>query len=73
MPQVANKDLEFTTVQENWNQYRLADGRIVRVKFVPIWIREIVDADGNPQYRPDGDQEMAIQGQVLIGVSAGPS
>ena len=55
-PGQAPKDaerIEIEDAQEQWNQYRLADGSLLRVKQVATEVWRIVgeyDAEGNPLY-----------------------
>ena len=45
--------MEIEETKENWSEYRLADGSIIRVKQVAmeIWrVDDMYDPEGNPQY-----------------------
>lgn len=45
------KHIEFDTIKERWNRYKLEDATIIKIKFVPIKIlREKIDDAGNPVY-----------------------
>lgn len=46
-------NMEPVTLSENWNSYRLSDGKVLRIKTVVINImrsNEIKDQDGNSTY-----------------------
>jgi len=45
--------VEVTSAQEQWNQYLLADGSVLKTKAVVTEVWRIIgeyDADGNPSY-----------------------
>lgn len=45
--------IEVTNAQEQWNQYLLADGSVLKTKAVVTEVYRLVgeyDADGNPSY-----------------------
>jgi len=45
--------LTFTAAGENWNEYLVNDGSVIRLKVVATEILRVpdrYDADGNPQY-----------------------
>lgn len=43
--------IEFDTIRERWSKYKLEDGTIIKIKFVPIkFAREKIDDAGNPVY-----------------------
>ena len=45
---------EFEISRENWNEYKLFDGGIVRLKTTVLRIYRAVDSEGRPRYNPDG-------------------
>ena len=59
-------ELAYETIKEDWNQYRLPDGRLVRVKVVVSRIAQVVDSDGNEQLNPDGSPFLILSNRVEI-------
>ena len=59
-------ELTYETIKEDWNQYRLPDGRLVRVKVFASRIAQVVDADGNEQFNPDGSPFLILSNRVEI-------
>ena len=62
-------ELDFQPVQENWNEYRLADGGVVRVRTVVHKLYRLLDAEGKPAYDQAGDPYIAMNGATLISAS----
>jgi hypothetical protein len=60
------KEVEFEAVHEGWNEYKLADGTLVRVKNVVLKIFIQVDEDGNPTHNETRDLNVVIAGQNLV-------
>lgn len=51
--EVEAMQLNFRASGENWNEYLVDDGTVVRIKLVATEVFRIIDeydADGNPQY-----------------------
>lgn len=46
---------DFEIKREEWNEYRLLDGGVVRVKTTVQKIARILESDGKPAYTSDGD------------------
>lgn len=42
------RPISFETVREDWNEYRLANGMLIRIKVVPSRIHLLLDDNGNP-------------------------
>ena len=59
-------ELDYETVKEDWNQYKLTDGRVVRVRVLTSRISQVVDADGNDQFHPDGSPFLLVSNRVEI-------
>jgi hypothetical protein len=59
-------ELTYETIKEDWNQYRLPDGRLVRVKVIVSRIAQVVDADGNEQLNPDGSPFLILSNRVEV-------
>lgn len=54
--------LTFQTVGENWNEYLLNDGTVVKLKLIATEFMRLVgvfDPDGNPQYISRSSNVMA--------------
>jgi hypothetical protein len=59
-------ELEYETIKEDWNQYRLPDGRLVRVKTIVSRISQVVDEDGKEQVNPDGSPLVVVTNRVEV-------
>lgn len=53
-------DVDFETIREGWNLYKLADGTILRVKLVLTQVKR------TKKYRPDGDPIYQIWSHNVI-------
>lgn len=52
--QAEAEEVEFFTRKEDWNEYQLSDGTIIRMKTVVTDVFKVtgeVDPEGNPVYR----------------------
>jgi len=56
----------FEIAAEDWNEYRLADGGIVRVKTSVQKIYRLLDANGNPAMTPDGDPSVLVRHSTQV-------
>lgn len=63
---VSTIEVDFEIVREEWNEYKLLDGGIVRVKTTPIRISRILEPDGNPAVTKDGDPHLNVQHTTYI-------
>ena len=59
-------ELDYETIKEDWNQYKLTDGRVVRVRVITSRISQVVDADGKDQFHPDGSPFLLVSNRVEI-------
>ena len=59
-------ELGYETIKEDWNLYKLSDGRTVRVRVLTSRICQVVDADGKEQYLPDGTPYLVVSNRVEI-------
>jgi hypothetical protein len=62
--QVDGIEMDFKTRKEEWNEYELQDGTIIKMKLVASTILKLVDkvdADGNPIY--------TIKSTNVVGIS----
>ena len=58
--QVKAKELEFNILKEDWSQYALADGTVVKLRTTVMKILQILDDNGMPAMNPDGDPLLFI-------------
>jgi len=49
------QDLEFKTLKEEWNEYKLEDGTILKIKLVAGKISRGIDKQGKIYYLPNGE------------------
>ena len=47
--------LDFKTLREDFNEYELEDGTIVKVKIMLADVKMAVDDEGKPKLNPDGN------------------
>ncbi len=59
-------ELDYETIKEDWNQYKLINGRVVRVRVITSRISQVVDADGNDLFHPDGSPFLLVSNRVEI-------
>lgn len=59
-------DEEFEIGREEWNEYKLLDGGVVRVKTTVQRIFRVLDEKGNPKIGPDGDPEVIVKHNTQI-------
>jgi len=59
--QVEGKPIDFLTRKEDFNEYQLADGKILRIKMV---VTRIVKLEG--ETAPDGTPVYVIQSQNVV-------
>ncbi len=59
--------VKFKVIEENWSEYSLPDGAILRVR--PI----IVDVEKNPNIKgPNGEPTYQIKGSMIMDVKQNP-
>lgn len=59
--EVSGVEQDFEISREEWNEYKLLDGGVVRLKTTVQRIYKIVDDDGNPTYNDQGEPQMLIR------------
>lgn len=59
---VEGEDVEFNSILEQWNKYRLADGYVIRAKTVVSAITRL------PHRGPDGLPQYVIKHQTIVEV-----
>ncbi len=52
---------DFEIGREEWNEYKLLDGGLVRVKTTVSRIYQVVDEQGNPRCNEDGSPMMLVK------------
>jgi len=61
------KVIDFKTLKEDWNEYELSDGTIVKVKLVAQSISYVIDPEKNDIMRNDlGEPVINIRYTVII-------
>jgi hypothetical protein len=63
--QAEGTEVGFRTSGENWNEYLLDDGTVLRLKLV---VTEVVRVDSH--HDPDGNPVYLVKSQNVMGVSA---
>ena len=59
-------EVQFEIGQENWNEYKLLDGGVVRVKTSVGKIFRVVDSDGKPTVTPEGDPHVIVRHKTEV-------
>lgn len=57
---VRGRSMDFTTVKEQWNEYRLEDGSVVKIRLIP---GNIVVTD---EKHESGDPVVVVQSNILV-------
>lgn len=58
--QIEGTSMDFESVKELWNEYRLENGATVRVKIVPVEI--VLTGENNPV----GDPLVVVKSSILV-------
>ena len=58
--------VDFEIGREEWNEYKLLDGGVIRVKLVVTRIYQVLDEDGKPVPNQDGSLQYGVQSQVML-------
>ena len=53
-------EADFEGGAEAWNQYKLLDGGVVRVRMTVSRIFRVVDDNGTPQFHENGDPSIVV-------------
>ena len=53
--QAKAQEVPFRIAHEEWSEYHLDDGTIVRLRTTATKIMRVLNDDGNPAVTPDGD------------------
>lgn len=62
----------FEAIREDWNEYRLEDGTIVRAKLVVRRMTQQVDAQGHPLMSESGEPLVGVNTTVVVTALAPP-
>lgn len=65
------REVDFEVASEQWSQYKLLDGGIVRLKTSPLKIFRVLDAQGNPAFHPDGEPNIVVNHATQVVCSEG--
>ena len=53
--EVDGMEMDFEIVTEQWSEYRLLDGGVIRLKTTPLQIVSVLNEDGQPRRSSNGD------------------
>ena len=59
--EVNGVEQDFEISREEWNEYKLLDGGVIRMKTSVLQIFKVVDDDGGPVYNVQGIPQMLIR------------
>lgn len=59
-------EVDFDTIKEAWNEYRLEDGTRLRIKTVLIRAVRLLDENGQPAFTELGDPEVLVNTSVSV-------
>ena len=59
-------DMDFEIVQESWNEYKLLDGGVIRMKTTPFEIVRVLDQNGKPAVTKHGDPFVLVRHSTHI-------
>jgi hypothetical protein len=65
--EVEAKEIEVLSSVENWSEYKLSDGNIIKAKVVAV---RIIRMDGLPKL-PDGMPQYQVINHVVVGAREG--
>ena len=57
---------EFEIAKEEWNEYKLLDGGVIRVKTTVQRIFRVLDEQGKPKVGEDGDPEVIVKHNTQV-------
>ena len=52
--------------KEEWNEYKLLDGGVVRLRTTVQKIYRVLDADGKPAYTSEGDPSFMVRHNTQV-------
>jgi len=59
-------EVDFETHREEWNEYRLLDGGVVRVKLAILHVYRVLDEEGKPSSNRDGTPNFVVTSSTLV-------
>ena len=59
-------ELDFEVKTEQWSEYQLLDGGIVRMKTTPLRICRVLDENGNPAVTAEGDPHLLVNHNTQV-------
>jgi hypothetical protein len=59
-------ELDFTVKREEWNEYLLSNGTLLRVKNSLVRVYLEVDENGNPQTTEEGEPSIIIRHSTSV-------
>lgn len=63
--QIDAEEKNFNVVHEEWNEYMLEDGTVVKVKTTPVKMFRVLDDQGKPSFTPDGEPSVLVKHQTI--------
>jgi hypothetical protein len=60
------QEVSFKILKEDWNEYELYDGGIVRLKTSAQKIVRVLDAQGKPAFTPEGDPHVLVRHNTQV-------
>ena len=67
--QVKAQEAPFRLDREDWNEYHLDDGTVVRLKATVLKILRVLDENGNPARTMEGDPWIIVQHKTEVATS----
>ena len=64
--QAKAQEIDFQPQVENWNQYTLPDGTVVKVKTTVLKILQVLDDKGNPARTVEGDPFLIVNHRIDV-------
>ena len=64
--QVQAQEIEFKLLNEDWSQYQLPDGTIVKLRTTVLKILQVLDEKGKPAKTPEGDPVIMVNHKVDV-------
>lgn len=65
------RELEYITIREEWNEYRTADGIVIKTKMAAVRIFRIYDESGEPAFNSEGEPHIIFRSHRHISATEG--